>query len=162
MGLFDFAKKKIILSTFQNDFDKIRTAHTDIQKSVGRRIFEDVKMIGALTPQNLSTIQQELREKYKYLRNQSLKNGAINELNPDYAYAALMESLVLSLGDNSIATKIMQDILGWLSYIGVVEKEGIDKVIVNCPACNQKTRVPSNKKIEISCPACENKWIQST
>ena len=162
MGLFDFAKKKIILSTFQNDFDKIRTAHIDIQKLVGGRIFEDVKMISALSPQNLSTIQPELREKYKYLRNQSLKNGAINGLNPDYAYSTLMESLVLSLGDDSISQKILQDIMGWLSFIEVIEKEGIDKVIVNCPKCNQKLRVPSNKKIEISCPSCNLKWLEST
>jgi hypothetical protein len=160
VGLFDFAKKKIILSTFQNDFDKIRTASIDVQISVGSRIFDDVKMINALTLQNLAAIQPQLREKYKYLRNQSLKNGATNELDEDYAYAALMESLVLSLGDESISTKILQDFMGWLSFIGVIQKETQERVILNCPSCNQKVRVPSDKKIEITCPSCDFKWIK--
>ena len=162
MGLFDFAKKKIILSTFQNDFDKIRTASIDVQISVGSRIFDDVKMINALTLQNLAAIQPQLREKYKYLRNQSLKNGATNELDEDYAYAALMESLVLSLGDESMSTKILQDLLGWLSFIGVIQRETQEKVIVNCPSCNQEFRVPSGKKIEITCAFCGFQWIKST
>jgi hypothetical protein len=161
VGLFDFAKKKIILSTFQNDFDKIRTASIDVQISVGRRIFEDVKMINALTLQNLATIQPQLREKYKYLRNQSLKNGATKALDEDYAYAALMESLVLSLGDESMSTKMLQDFMGWLSFIGVIQKETQERVIVNCPSCNQKVRVPSGKKIEITCPSCASQWIKS-
>ena len=123
MGIFDFAKNKIILSTFQNDFDKIRTADIGIQKQVGARIFEDIKTIGALSTQSLSLMQSELREKYKILRNQSIKNGATNEIHPDYAYSALMESLVLSLGDESMSTKMLQDIMGWLSFIGVIQKE---------------------------------------
>lgn len=162
MGLFNFAKKKIILSTFQNDFDKIRTTHIDIQKSVGRRIFEDVQMITSLTSQNLTSIHPQLREKYKYLRNQSLRNGATDELDEDYAYAALMESLVLSMGDDSMTTKMLNDIGGWLTYIGIIKNEDNEKIIVNCPKCNQKTRVPSNKKIEITCPACEYAWTQNT
>ena len=125
MGLFDFAKRKIILDTFQNDFDKFRTANIDIQKAVGRRIFEDVKMISELTPHNLSLIHQQLREKYKYLRNQSLQNGAADEFDENYAYAALMESLILGLGDESMSTKMLQDIMGWLSFIGVIQKDGV-------------------------------------
>lgn len=122
MGLFDFAKKKVILSTFQNDFDKFRTAPFEDQISVGERIFEDIQLIGSLTPANLATIQPQLREKYKNLRNLSLQNGATDELHPEYAYAALMESIVLSLGDEAISNKMLQDIMGWLSLIGVIKR----------------------------------------
>ena len=76
MGIFDFAKKKVILGTFQSDFDKFRTASLPVQRQVGEKIFEDIKMIGALSPANLARIQPELREKYKNLRNLSMKMGA--------------------------------------------------------------------------------------
>ena len=122
MGLFDFAKKKVILSTFQNDFDKFRTAPIEDQISVGEKIFEDIQLIGSLTPSNLSTIQPQLRDKYKNLRNLSIQNGATDELNPEYAYAALMESIVLSLGDEAISNKMLQDIMGWLSLIGIIKR----------------------------------------
>lgn len=122
MGIFDFAKKKVIQDTFQRDFDKFRKASLPVQRQVGEKIFEDIKMIGALSPTNLTRAQPELREKYKNLRNLSLQMGAANELDPDWAYAALMESVVLSLGDESMATKILQDLMGWLAYIGVVTR----------------------------------------
>jgi hypothetical protein len=111
------------LHTFQNDFDKFRSAPIRDQMVVGEKIFEDIQMIGSLSIENLSAIQPELREKYKKLRNLSLAKGATDELDPDYAYAALMESIVLSLGDNVISNKIFQDIIGWLSLIGVINKK---------------------------------------
>ena len=36
------------------------------------------------------------------------------------------------------------------------------KVIIQCPKCGQKLRVPNNKKIEISCKSCQHKWITIT
>jgi hypothetical protein len=122
MGIFDFAKKKVILSTFQNDFDKFRRAPLEDQVSAGKKIFDDIQTIGSLSAENLSTIQPQLREKYKNLRNISLSSGATNELHPEYAYAALMESVVLSLGDEQVFTKILQDIMGWLSFIGIIRR----------------------------------------
>lgn len=122
MGIFDFAKKKVILGTFQSDFDKFRKASLPVQRQVGEKIFEDIKMIGALSPANLARIQPELREKYKNLRNLSMKMGATDALDPDWAYAALMESVVLSLGDETMATKTMQDLMGWMAYIGVISR----------------------------------------
>lgn len=123
MGLFDFARNKVIKSTFQSDFDAIRTASLETQKNVGSRIFEDVQLIGQLTPSNLNSTLPKLREKYKILRNMSISNGATNALDADYAYSALMESIVLSVGQTDVFNKIMQDILGWLSYIEVIKKE---------------------------------------
>ena len=123
MGIFDFTKKKIIIGTFQNDFDKIRTANIEVQKQVGRNVFDDIQMMKSLTTSNLNAILPQLREKYKSLRNQSLSKGAANELDADYAYAALMESLVLSFGNDEMSNKILQDIFGWLSFIGVIERE---------------------------------------
>ena len=122
MGLFDFAKKKVILGTFQNDFDRFRTAPIEDQLSAGRKIFDDIQAIASLSAKNLLMMQPQLREKYKNLRNVSLKSGATSELHPDYAYAALMESIVLSLGDEEISNKMLQDVMGWLSLIGVIKK----------------------------------------
>ena len=64
-----------------------------------------------------------LVERYKRLRNLALENGAMNDLDPDYAYAALMESIVVSMGDEKISSKIMYDLMGWLSFIGVIQRE---------------------------------------
>jgi hypothetical protein len=122
MGLFDFAKKKVILNTFQSDFDKIRTIDLSTQKQIGVKIYSDIEMISGLTLQNLNNIQPQLREKYKLLRNQSLAMGANSATHPDYAYAALMESLILSLGDEQASNKILQDLMGWLSLIGVIKR----------------------------------------
>lgn len=37
-----------------------------------------------------------------------------------------------------------------------------EKIIISCPRCKQKTKVPKNKELEISCPSCEFKWIEKT
>lgn len=122
MGFFDFAKRKIIVSTFQNDFDKFRTASSRVQIEVGERIFAEMKYINTLSGSQLNSIQSQLLLKYKTLRNQSLAMGAKDELDPNYAFAALMESVILSLGDNDAFTKISKDIIGWLSMIGVISR----------------------------------------
>jgi hypothetical protein len=36
------------------------------------------------------------------------------------------------------------------------------KVIISCPSCKQKTRVPANKELEITCPSCNNEWVEKT
>jgi hypothetical protein len=123
MGIFDFAKKKIIIGTFQADFDEFRNASIDIQISVGKKIFEDIQMIGSLSATNLQIYLPNLREKYKSIRNEALNSGAKNSLHPNYAYAALMESIILSIGHDDLSSKIMKDIIGWLSMIGVITKE---------------------------------------
>jgi hypothetical protein len=123
MGLLNFARKKIIVGTFQADFDEFRNAAIESQISVGKKIFQDVQMIGSLTPSDLKIYAPSLREKYKALRNDALNAGAKNALHPDYAYAAIMESIVLSIGDDDSANKIMKDLIGWLSMLGVIEKE---------------------------------------
>ena len=80
-------------------------------------------MIGSLTPTDLKIYAPSLREKYKALRNDALNAGAKNALHPDYAYAAFMESIVLAIGDDDSFNKIMKDVMGWLSLIGVIEKQ---------------------------------------
>lgn len=45
MGIFDFAFKKIILSTFQNDLDKFRTTSLRVQIEAGEKIFADMQAI---------------------------------------------------------------------------------------------------------------------
>jgi hypothetical protein len=36
------------------------------------------------------------------------------------------------------------------------------KSIINCPICNAKLKVPTNKKIEVICNFCKHKWITET
>jgi len=36
------------------------------------------------------------------------------------------------------------------------------KVILQCPNCNAKLRVPTNKKIEVKCKFCKHQWITKT
>jgi hypothetical protein len=97
MGIFDLFNKKAIISTFQNDFDKIRTANHDVQIAVAQKVFTEIDDIKKLSLDNLNKLRPQLLTKYKNLRNDSLKNGATNELDPDYAYAALLESVMLSM-----------------------------------------------------------------
>jgi hypothetical protein len=122
MGFFDFAKRKIIVSTFQNDFDKFRTSSSRVQIEVGERIFAEMKYINTLSGSQLNSMQSQLLLKYKTLRNQSLAMGAKDQLDANYAFAALMESVILSMGDNDAFTKISKDIIGWLSMIGVISR----------------------------------------
>lgn len=75
-----------------------------------------------MSAQDLNAAQSKLREKYEFLRNQSLERGAKNELDPNYTYAALMESVILSLGDRVTFEKVAKDLMGWLSYIGVIKR----------------------------------------
>lgn len=121
MSLFNHGAK-VILSTFQHDFDMLRRAPSGDQIDVGRRVFEDIQELSQLSTRQLAENQQQLREKYKQLRNLSLKLGAINELDPRYAYPALMESLILSIGDDGLFQQISQEIMNWLFLIGVIKR----------------------------------------
>jgi hypothetical protein len=122
MGIFDLLNKKAIISTFQNDFDKIRTADHAIQIAVAQKVFTEIDDIRKLSLDNLNQLRPQLLTKYKNLRNDSLKNGATNELDPDYAYAALLESLMLSMGNDEVFGKIMNDLMGWFSLLGVIKR----------------------------------------
>ena len=35
-------------------------------------------------------------------------------------------------------------------------------VVIPCPKCRQKLRVPSGRTLEITCPKCKNSWIAAT
>lgn len=37
-----------------------------------------------------------------------------------------------------------------------------DKVVINCPGCRKKLRVPAHKTLEVTCPVCECVWTEST
>jgi len=123
MGIFDLFNKKAIISTFQNDFDKIRTANHDVQIAVAQKVFTEIDDIRKLSLDNLNQLRPQLLTKYKNLRNNSLKNGATNELDPDYAYASLLESVMLSMGNDEVFGKIMNDLMGWFSLLGIIKKE---------------------------------------
>jgi hypothetical protein len=122
MGILDLFNKKAIISTFQNDFDKIRTANHDVQIAVAQKVFTEIDDIKKLSLDNLNKLRPQLITKYKNLRNYSLKNGATNELDPDYAYAALLESVMLSMGNDEVFGKIMNDLMGWFSYLGIIKR----------------------------------------
>lgn len=129
MGIFDSLFKKstavnkaAILGTFESTLKNFKTATADAQAIVGKKIFADLNLIAQLTPRELPAKQPQLVQKYRDLRNFALRNGATNDRNPDYAYAALMESLVLSMGDETVATKIGKDLMNWLASINVVER----------------------------------------
>jgi hypothetical protein len=122
MGIFDLLNKKAIISSFQNDFDKIRTADRAIQIAVAQKVFTEIDDIRKLSLDNLNQLRPQLLTKYKNLRNDSLKNGATNELDPDYAYAALLESVMLSMGNDEVFGKIMNDLMGWFSLLGVIKR----------------------------------------
>jgi hypothetical protein len=122
MDIFDSLNKKALVSTFQNDFDKIRTANSEIQQEVASKIFEEIQIIGQLDVVNLKEVVPQLRIKYKNLRNVALSNGAKDETDANYAYAALLESVVLAVGNDEIFGKIMNDLMGWFSYLGVMKK----------------------------------------
>jgi len=36
----------------------------------------------------------------------------------------------------------------------------VEKVVVLCPACRQKCRVPKDKVVEVTCPSCQCKWTE--
>jgi len=122
MGIFDLFNKKAIISTFKNDFDKIRTANHDVQIAVAQKVFTEIDDIKKLSLDNLNKLRPQLLTKYKNLRNDSLKNGATNELDPDYAYAALLESVMLSMGNDEVFGKIMNDLMSWFSYLGIIKR----------------------------------------
>ena len=52
-------------------------------------------------------------------------------------------------------------------YIEFIEREFIGNktkisLVINCPNCNQKCRVPKNRSLEITCPKCSSIWTQMT
>jgi hypothetical protein len=122
MGLFSFGAESMIYKTFQSDLNGFKNAPLHSQVLTGKRIFEEIQMLSQLTPENLNKIIEQLREKYKNLRHEALKNGATSELDPDYAFAAIMESIILAIGRDKIADKVMSEIVTWLHSIGAIQK----------------------------------------
>ena len=122
MGIFDLYNKKGIISTFQNDFDKIRTAEHAVQVDVATRIYSEIQLLTQLDVEVLKSVLPQLRDKYKKLRNDALKNGGSNELDADYASAALLESVALAVGNDELFGKIMNDLMGWFSYLGIIKR----------------------------------------
>ena len=45
--------------------------------------------------------------------------------------------------------------------LGVIEPND-EKIVISCPRCKQKSKVPKNKELEISCPSCDFNWTEKT
>jgi hypothetical protein len=122
MGLFDLGTEMVIVKTFQDDLNGFKKAPLAVQVQAGKEIFEDIQMLSQLNRENLNKVIPQLREKYKSQRHIAIGNGATNELDPDYAYAAIMESVILAIGRDKIAEKVMTEVITWLQSIGVIKK----------------------------------------
>ena len=110
----------LIYMTFKEDLDSLKTAPLQIQTEVGKKVLEDIELLSQLTVANLNNVIPQLREKFKVLRHQAINNGAKNELDSNYAYAAVMESVILATGRDKISEKILGEVMSWLSSINLI------------------------------------------
>jgi arginyl-tRNA--protein-N-Asp/Glu arginylyltransferase len=115
--------KAAILSTFHATLNNLKGADHFTQIVVGRKVWGDLEAISRMSPPQLSTQQPRMFAKYRDLRHEALRSGAKNDCDPDFAYAALMESLAASLGDEVICAEIGRSLMEWLHEIGVIERE---------------------------------------
>lgn len=90
---------------------------------VGKKIVRDMISIGEMPHQEVHAKQRQLCQKYKDLRNRAFANGARNDRDPDYAHAAIMESVVLSMEDKDTFQKIGDDVETRLLAINVIERK---------------------------------------
>lgn len=111
-----------ILKTFREDLDGFKLAPLSVQKKVGKEVLDDVTTLAQLTPANLKVVLPQLREKYKKMRHEAIANGAINEKDPYYAYAAISESINLAIGRDQIFALIMSELNLWLESISVLRR----------------------------------------
>ena len=111
----------VVVSTFETTLKAFKKAPLPTQMHVGKRILADINSLAHMTPQNLRASQQQAIQKYRDLRNLALKNGATNDRDPEYAYAALMESFALSMTDADVGAMIGGQLMQWLASIHVVE-----------------------------------------
>jgi hypothetical protein len=115
----DSSTEYLIYMTFKEDLDGLKTAPLRIQIEVGKKVLEDIKLLSQLTVSNLNKVVPQLREKFKKLRHQAINNGAENELDPNYAYAAVMESVILAIERDEISEKVLGEIMLWLNSINL-------------------------------------------
>ncbi len=113
----------LIYMTFKEDLDGLKTAPLQIQIEVGKKVLEDIELLSQLTVANLNKVIPQLREKFKMLRNQAINSGAENELDPNYAYAAVMESVILAIGRDNFSEKVLSEIMSWLSSINLIKRK---------------------------------------
>lgn len=122
MEIFSLLNKTVIKSTFQKDFDEFRKTPHHVQFGVGLDIFKNIDYLSNLSPADLAREQVRLKAEFKKMRHANNLLGANSSRDPRYAYPALMESILDSLGDAQLTNKILQDVMGWLALIGVIEK----------------------------------------
>jgi len=118
----DSSTEYLIYMTFKEDLEGLKTSSLQIQIEVGKKVLEDIELLSQLTVANLNKVVPELREKFKKLRHQAISNGAENEQDPNYAYAAIMESVILSVGRDKISEEVLKEIMSWLSSINLIKR----------------------------------------
>ena len=105
---------------------------------------------------------------YFFLRYSRWTNGSFagNSWYEDLGLGILIFLLVcfsITLIFGLFATIIsINSYLRKISQNTTITDEQQFKVIISCPSCNQKTRVPANKELEITCPSCKNEWVEKT
>lgn len=171
--MFGFLKKAVLPSAEQeidNIFNKIKFADRTIQVSLhlGTIMMYKIFLAKFETLENFKILDN--KEKHQYLMKLI---DVENELTREKKFAESLGAKVVGLflstyldnGNDFKYKAIRERVLNFISsgeLVDVSEKPNSDKIIINCPGCNQKLRVPSNKKIEISCPSCDLKWIEPT
>jgi len=127
--MFSFLKKTYVSvalsSTFNADLKELQTAPFAVQQSVGHRIGNDLGVLSAVpeTSEGATTLKR-YGEHYKSLRHAANSAGATSGRDPDYAYAAIMEAIVVSslTGDLQLNQKICGDVAAWLESIGLTRR----------------------------------------
>jgi len=127
--MFQFLKKQYINvalgSTLNADLKELRNASLAVQQSVGRKVAAGVQTLSEVSEDSAGAkILQNYAAHYKHLRHAANDAGATSGRDPDYAYASIMEAIVISSlsGDLQLSQKICGDVVAWLQSIGLIRR----------------------------------------
>ena len=112
-----------ISSTFNADLKELKTASLAVQRSVGHKIAEAIGLLSNV-PENTegAAVLRQYGAEYKRLRHAANNAGATSGRDPDYAFATIMEAIVISSlsGNLKLHQTICDEVLAWLDSIELI------------------------------------------
>lgn len=149
--------KKIFNNDLYEDGKKIISKLSDVEKSKIRKLF--VVMVELqnknILPEIIYKAFIKYGEKIEIIFNKKTYKINLKSTRITYKYSQQLRGIFNGIGIDNLQ---MFENINYLEVWTNVE----NKVILDCPNCNQRVRVPKNKKIEITCPSCCISWIQRT
>lgn len=173
--MFGFVKEFLLIGQVSSGLGKIvqNFCHTDYigQLSIRDRnlLAENaIKRVARLRGKSFTSIDESVFDDLMVTGFLLIaqEKGPRNVIDHQVVLMGLMGYIKASLAQSgNISPILLKEAMAYIETYRMSDSEEViesKNIIISCPKCLSKFRVPTHKKIEVICRQCHHKWVEAT